>query len=723
MTGPIRERPMGWVSRGARGSEGEEAYDVGGLVRMARRRLPLVVIGGLIGMAIAVAMILGSVPRYRAIETVLLDEERSELLREVSPLPNAIRTDAAVQSELEIIKSQALARRVVDRIDLHLDQDFLNPPVGATQRAAAFVNSLTVPIARMLDPEPASPPPEVDLAAERQASADPEEAAMERAAAMLRGNLDVRRVGRSFVLEIGYLGYNPQRARDIARAYGRSYQTFQLDATTQVAANAGRWIQERLSVLERQSLEAAAAVQRFRSENDLVQVRGSLLTDQQQSELASELIRAAAQRAEKGAILDSLRALLDAPPSEALSVAALPSALGAQDVLGDLRQEYADTQRRYQAVLEVYGAENEQVRQLETALAELEAAAADALRRVVNAVTADYAIAQSREASLREDLESYADAGPDSDSAILGRLAQLEAVAETYQAVYRDYLERYELTTQQQAFPIASVQVISPAETPRGAASPQKKMMLATGLFLGGLIGALVGALLEMRPRRLRTAFEIEEELGLPCAGLAPKGASAGDGGRKERVMRRTATRVQAAIDDRRPAGEGLIAGIASVCTARNSHAFLTALVETVSPGKESTVLIVDAGGADKGLLVALQRAANVHVLDRSRLSEFEAALAAPDRASEMRTDYDYTFVLLPPLTEQLRADQMTQLIDTTVLTIPWGKVGLPLIRGALEDHKEFRTRLSTTVLDEANLRSARRYMRPGSYEEQTSHA
>lgn len=727
MTGPVQERRIGWRAAEVRpaGEGAEQTYDVGSLLRMIRRQLPLVVACAAIGMAIAVAMILGSVPRFRAVETVLLDEERSELLEQVSPVPNALRTNSAIESELEIIKSQALAMKVVERMGLHRDESFLFPPVGTTDQVASFLDSLADPLADLLTPEPQSPPPEPAAGAEPEAPADPETAAKERAVSILRGNLDVRRVGRSFVIEISYLGYNPVRARDIARAYGKSYRTFQLESTTQVAANAGEWIQERLEVLEAQSLEAAADVQRFRAENELVQVRGDLLTDQQQSEMASELIRASAQRAEVGAVLSNLESLLDEPPAEALSVATLPGLNGSREALQDLRQEYVATQRRYLTVAEEYGRDNSQAQELRNLLSALEDAIDEELRRAVNALRAEYEIALSREQSLREDLDAYTETEVSGDSAVLGRLAQLEAVADTYHAVYRDYLERYELTTQQQAFPIASVQIISPAETPGGASSPQKKLMLATGLFLGGLFGALLGAIMEMRPRRLRTRSEVEEELGLHCAGLAPRGAVAGQGNNRERAMLRTATRAKNAIDQAGTAGRGTVVGLAPVSTVGDGRSFILSLASVLSAGGGRNVLVVDAGGAPKRLDRSIRRLPNVHFLEAGRLSEFESAVAPPEEAEEcnVRADYDYSLILLPGLTQELRVDPLTHLFDATVMTIPWGRVGLPLVRGALEDHREFRARLVTTVLDNANLRVARRYMQPGSYEERISHA
>lgn len=737
MSGPIKERPINWnaQTRPRRPAGTEAQLDLGKMSRAVRRQLPLIGACALAGAVLAVLMIVGSIPRYTAVETVLLDEERSELLDQVSALPNAVRTDSAVQSEIEIIKSRALAYEVVDDLGLHEDENFLYPPVDATSRIIGSVMGLADPFVDLISP---SPPAVVNQPAglDTVLVTDQQALARDRAANLLRTRLSVNRVGRSFVIEIGYTGFDPERAAAIARAYGRQYTRFQLQSTTEVAENAGAWIQERLDVLQEQSLEAAADVQRFRAENNLVEVRGSLLTEQQQSEMASELISAAAQTAQIEARLENFEAMLDGPLGDVITVSALETGTPSDEVLRMLRAEYLDTRRRWRAVVEQYDETHPQAVRLETSMQTLETEIGDELARAIEAVRANYNIAQSREASLRRDLEEFT--ATDGEVPVLGRLRQLEAISETYASVYRDYLERFEFTTQQQGFPIASVQVISTADVPRGASSPQKKMMLASGLLLGALIGIALGALRELRPGVLRTGEEVAVQTGLPCAGLAPRGVTLGSGSKDQvRVLYRTLRRIRQEIDRQVPLAGGRFVGIAPAAEGSDLGALIPSLCSVLT-GQDETLLLVDAGGASVAVEKGARRLDRVEFRSLAELREALAGEGTPGKPGaepsprggagpagidRVRAAYDYILVLMPPLTRTTESDPLSWMLDATVLTIPWGRVSPSLVNGALRDHRDFQERLATTVLDGANLRRARLYMRPGDYEERVVNA
>ncbi|SHI29265.1 GumC family protein [Wenxinia saemankumensis] len=708
MTGPVRERRLDLSGPASQGPG--DGVDLRRVSRAVRRQAPLVGLCGLAGLVVAVALILMSVPRYRAVETVLLDEERRELLEAVSPIPNAIYSDSALQSELEILKSRELALQVVDRMNLHEDEAFLDPPAGAAERLAAMADRIVRPVADWLEPEPVVAGPQTP---DNVAPVDPEAAARSRAATILQGNMSADRVGRSFVLQIGYEGFSPERARDIARAYGRSYQTYQLEASRDVAANAGAWIQQRLEALEVRSLEAAAELQQFRAENDLVQVRGDLLSEQQLSDMAGELIEASAAVAEVNARLANLEAVEEDTPVEALILAGPTDEAGADDVLQELRREYLDARRRFVALGDQYGPDHPLAQQIGQVLATLEQRIREELQSEIAALRARRDIALGREASLREDLGSLA-SGSGEDVAMLGRLSQLEAVAETYQEVYRDYLQRYELTTQQQAFPIATVRIISEAEAPRGASSPRKKAGLLSGLLIGLLLGVVIGSLREIGPRRLRTRDEVIELSGLPCAGLLPAGSGARGTDARGRVGRQTALRALAALGRTGQGRVPMVVAIAPVASGSDPMDMAAHLARAMQERGMDQPIVLDCRGSTDRELEKMRRRHGLQVRAAARPSDIGVRTGPDGRRRTILS-------ILPPLTETAGNDPYSERSDATILTIPWGRIRPELVEGALADHPDFGSRLATTVLVGGRLRRARLYMPRGGYEQEAA--
>lgn len=733
MTGPVQERRIHWTKDNAHllaGYRDEPRVDFGAMIRAVRRQMLLVAAFAMIGFAIAVMMILGSVPKYTAVETVLLDEERAELLNEVSPLPNAVRSDTAVQSEMEIIRSGALAYQVVDLLQLDKDTDFLSPPVGLTEKVSKAISSVTRPLARLLTPEP---PARANENTSVAGEAGPDDNAIpdfdleltdrDRAVRILRDRLSVSRSGRSLVIEIAFADFDPTRAAQIARGYGSAYESFQLLTTNEVAAKAEEWLRERLEELEQKSIDAASALQEFRTENDLVQVRGDLLTEQQQSELASELMTAAAAAAEAEAYLESMESL-SARAVDGDQIIAVPLVEGlAAGISEELRRDYLNARQRRQEIVSQFGADHPQVPQLNGSIQVLENALRIELQQATEAARVAYNIARGREQSLRSDLAAITGT-TDWNVALRGRLQQLEAISETYAQVYRDYLARLEVTMQQQDFPIASVKIISPAEIPQAPSSPQKKAMLFAGLFLGGLLGALIGATRELIPKPVRTVSTLREEVGVNCAGLLPGPKSRIDAG-AERAQSRTMERLAGTCETILQKSTGALIAVAPLSSGLKAEADLPLdLAERLSCDGSRKVLVIYQDALEQALPVSKSAAVEIaslqQVLETVLGSDQTLAQGADLMmlASELRGKFSFVLFALRPLSQATASDFLAEACDATLLRIQWGKALPSFISDALMDHPRFKEALITTVLEEANLAQARRYIGPGSYEE-----
>lgn len=716
MTGPIGDKGAVWpVPPASEPTRETVSLDPARAVRALRRQWAVIGLAALIGGVIALLNGLGTVPRYQAAVTVLLNQDRSELLQQVSALPNAVVTDSTIQSEMEIIRSRALALTVVERLGLHVDPDFLDPPTDATDQIAAHLRAFARPL----------------LGgggggndAQMPGEADPEREAREAAATVLLTQIAVERIDRSFVMRVTYTGFDAQRAAQIARAYGAEYQRFQLAGTTEVAINAGAWIRERLDIMERRNIEAASAVQQFRLENNLLQARGDLLSEQQQSELASALVEAAGASAALQAELESYEGLASAPVSQIAAVVAMQVEADATSPMVVLRRAYTEARRNLSRVTTQAGENHPRAENLR---AELDALGADivlALEETVASARARYNIARSREASLRRELAAITETGRGNEN--VGQLAQLEATAETYAQVYADYLRRHETTMQQQGFPIASVQILSDASVPLQPSSPRKLRLLAAGIFMGGLIGLLLAAVREMRTAPLRTASEVVAQSGLPCAGLVPRNADAGGASREGQVALRTATRIRQEIDRKAPLAKGRIVGLAAVDGGGDAAGVAAALCHAMV-ARAGRVKIVDAGGLSTAATTAL---AGIDAVEISPYEDLRAILreeyerrANGDTLSEWRARWPYTLIVMPPLTSAVLHDQVAGLLDATVLTIAWGRVSPGLLSEAMRDHRDFRAGLATTVLDSADLKGARRYLGSDEYEARLIHA
>jgi succinoglycan biosynthesis transport protein ExoP len=550
---------------------GGDDLDVGLILKGVRRQVVIAIVFAIAGVGVALAHLMTIQPLYTAHATILLDAERAELLDLVSALPTAVLGDAAIQSEVEILKSNDVALRVVDRLDLVERREELTVEPPMIDSLVASARSFVGHTIEAVIGTPDGPAP---------VAVDTETTSPERAvASTVRNNLTVDRVGRSYVIEISYEAPSAVLAAEIARAYTSAYLAFQLETNASAAESAVNWLQDRVGQLSTESVEAYRALEQFRRENNLVSVGGRSLSEQQLSEVMSQLILAEADAARAGALWRQREAMLSDGIDAA--VAGLDAGdEGASPTLARMRTEYLDAETRRSAIVAEFGEDHPEAARLGRDLHRLAGLVMDEVRRQALRSRNAYEAEESRVVALREGLTA-AIAGSAGDEVSLSRLSQLEQANEAYQAMYRDAVTRMQKAIQQRSVPIVAARVISEPDVPPDPSSPSKARVLAAGLILGLLAGGGIGVLRESRRDVIDTRDDAERLLDLDVIGTLPRKAklfgplvakrrrSIFARRRKTRaqndpVMLAASRAIKLAVDERAPGGGALTLAIVS---------------------------------------------------------------------------------------------------------------------------------------------------------------
>jgi succinoglycan biosynthesis transport protein ExoP len=115
-------------------------------------------------------------------------------------------------------------------------------------------------------------------------------------------------------------------------------------------------------------------------------------------------------------------------------------------------------------------------------------------------------------------------------------LRDLESNAQTYRALYDNFLQRYMESVQQQSFPVTEARVITAATRPLSKSSPKALLVLGIATVLGSAIGFLAAAWREFTDQVFRTADQVESVLQADCIALIPLVTTAGA---KDEINRR----------------------------------------------------------------------------------------------------------------------------------------------------------------------------------------
>lgn len=471
------------------------------------RRLGVIVTCVIAALVLAALYLFMVQPYYTAMTQILVDENLSRFVEEETNAQTVQQIDNRMSSAVEILKSKALALRVVDDADLAQNEWIQNPPRSVADIAKSGVRSV---IGALLPSR--TPASKEALQAGRR----------EKAAAILQQSLAVERVGRSSVIALSVRSPDPQLSARIAKTYSNAYLEEQLNANFQATERASSWFEERLADLNTRSQQAALAVEQYKREHGLVSPRGELLSAQQLADLNSQLIVAQADTATAAARYQQYRAIVDQGAETAVNNAVISTRDTDNSILQDLRKRYIAINDREQGIVQQFGADHPQAIALKAEREDLSRQIFTELQQLTESFRNEFEVATSRENSLRANIDNVAGRNSEANLSMV-QLSELEQKAAALKTLYQSYLARFEQTAQQQSFPIPKARVISDAGVPTSPSSPRKTLTLALSIILGGLAGAGAAAFLELRDRTFRTGQDVRERFGLRFLGYLPR--------------------------------------------------------------------------------------------------------------------------------------------------------------------------------------------------------
>lgn len=468
----------------------------------------VVVFAVLAALVIGIGYIQTTPPLYRASAEVMMGDEIPGV-GDAQNRGGLAQNEVLLESAQRVLTSQQIALAVVDDLNLHNNESFINPEqpliAAAIQGLRSFLGGLIsgeTPLAEDVSFE------ELDRL-ERMSAAD-----------ALSADIEVVRDGRSAVFSIRYSSADPALAAAIVNAYGRAIVSDQLIGNVAASARVLDWLQDRLFVIQDNAMTAAFDAAEFRAANGLLAIGGEPITVQTIAQLNADLAAATVQLARLRAQNSVYAELRDLDPAEFVQAGA--PAVGVPDAgFTAGQQRLLGLARRAAQVESQFGADHEEVQQLRAQI-EVEGRS---LQRELQTLheTSLYAV-RALETEIGMLRESIAEAAAENL-----RLAQaqvelraLERQAEVFDALNETYLLRLKDLEQTQTFPVTNVRVLSIADVPEDPFAPRKSIVLALMLILGTMAGAGLALLWDGAEKFIRTREDLRNTTGKPFLGYLP---------------------------------------------------------------------------------------------------------------------------------------------------------------------------------------------------------
>lgn len=426
-------------------------------------------------------------PAYFAVGSVVIDPKGQNIARtdQSSGLPP---DTSAVDTQVEILRSHALAEDVVRRLKLYNDPEF-NPAMGSA----------------WLGLRPAKAP-----------ISNPDSRLVDRVTDRLIDSTWVRRAGLTYVLMVGANSTSPQKAALIANTYMDQYLTRQLDGKLARVTRANSELGLSLEKMRRDAEVAEARVQEYKNAHGLMSANGATMAEQEVSTLNQQLAIARAETAEKQARLGAAMGQLRNGSGGADVGAALGS-----DTVRELRKREAELSVKLAQLQTDFKPEYPEVKRTAAQLADIRSQLQSEINRIMSSLRADAQAAAGRQASLMGSRGAAQGGLAQNNQAMVG-LVGLQQRADAAKAIYEAYLGRAKEVAAEGSLQQADGTINSPAAVPTTPSSPNMKLGLVLAVL--GSLGSAAAAVLiaEFWDKHLRSRVDVERELGVPFAGVVP---------------------------------------------------------------------------------------------------------------------------------------------------------------------------------------------------------
>ena len=464
------------------------------LVRVLRRQLWLIIASTIVVCALALAYVLVTPKMYTSSAVLILDPNQRQVLRPDLDTPVVATDPAAIESEMETIRSQRVVGSVVDRLKLDEDPEFTGESLLLLSRIVASVRSLL--------------------------STQSEAGNQDRRLDAIRGlssQLYVRRAGLSYAIAVSATSLSRDKAAQLANAVADAYIEDQIELSFNSMQRSIEWLRSRIAELDKQANEADLKARQYRLDNKLEDADGKLLLDQQLTEYTSQLAATRQQTEAAKARLDQIVKAIESGAREAT----VADALNNQIIIG-LRQRYIEAVRLENELERKVGLNHSATVRARQAREDLEANLMVELNRLEASYRTDYNAAHAREVAAQAQVDNVVALLANSQGALV-QLQELEGKAQTYRTLQENFRQIYLMSLEKQSAPVSRTSVVTRASAPNQASSPKSALILVGSLFVGAGLGAVMAFSRAYFDRSLRTATQLEAVSGTECLGIVPR--------------------------------------------------------------------------------------------------------------------------------------------------------------------------------------------------------
>lgn len=388
--------------------------------------------------------------KYTATSLVIVDPREQKITNDQDVLPGIGQDAAALQSIVEIARSDGFLRPLIEKLNVANDAEISGGETNIAQLLTRF-----------------------------------------------RSRLDVSRRGLTYVVAISFSSADASRAAYYANAVAEGFVAEQAKTRAMATEEAAGWLNNRLKDLRNKLTASEDAIAAFKSKYKIIEAGKDSTTRQIRATELSQQVSVAKLRTEeaKSRYEQVQRDLRSNVEASAGSRSELLTALRAQrtqlnDQIAQKRAVFGD--RHPDVVIALTQSEALQ-RQIEAER-----------RRIIQAAKSDYETLRDQQKHF-EALLNDAEREMLTTSEAAVKLQDLQREADANRSIYEQFLARYKTTNEQRSLQTSQTKIVSMATVPARPSRPSLPLLLAATAMAALLVSASIVTIAEARGIRLPT--------------------------------------------------------------------------------------------------------------------------------------------------------------------------------------------------------------------------
>lgn len=460
---------------------------------------------------VTVLIVFSMTPIYRAATTLLIAQNQSNVvsIEQVYGLNGGGRE--FLETQFELFKSRTLAERVVNELNLTNHPEF-----DPRQKQAPLIDVFGwIAALRPSNVESSELPDDVDINLEPSLS---DEEVFESVVKEFMRRITVEPEGNSALVRVQVDMADAYMAANAANRLAQGFIETQFEASMELSASAGVWMNIRLEELRTKLRAAETRLQAFREQENLVDIDGvATISAAELAATSNRMVDARRNRAEAESLYQQVQSMKGGGWRRLATVSS---------VLGDplIQQFKANEARAKSKVDELskrYGERHPAMEAAQTELLAAEASLRGQVEQVVAAIERNYRLAVANERSLRGSVDENRAQIQDISRKEF-QLREYQREVDSNRALYDIFLTRIKETAATSDLETATARVIDVAIVPSKPVKPRKTLIVFLVTLLGGIVAIGLGLTLEALSNTFKRAEDVEDKLNLPVLGILP---------------------------------------------------------------------------------------------------------------------------------------------------------------------------------------------------------